>query len=204
MDRNKVINFISAVQIVIGLLLLTGTVYVATSVLPKIRGGVFLLGEKLADAAEAVRADNESYCAFATNVFTLGESIKDVAEKCEAIGSGVKEAGRMLHFEIPILNKINNVGDRVCDIGNDILNTATAIRQGHNVMEEFRNNGHLKTCRSINDAAEGLKEVSKFMQNGPIAGIDGWYICLLGTLLSLLFVMNGVILLLYGIRQKME
>ena len=64
--------------------------------------------------------------------------------------------------------------------------------------------GHLKTCRSINDAAEGLKEVSKFMQNGPIAGIDGWYICLLGTLLSLLFIMNGVILLLYGIRQKME
>lgn len=200
--RDNAICFWAGVQIVIGLSLLGGTVYLAMSLLPKIRDGVGQVSEKLAAAAEAVRENNKSYCEFANNLFCLSESIGDIAKNFDEIGSKVAEAGESLHFEIPVLRKVNDVGDSVRDIGNDIVEVAAAIRKERIVMDEFQNRVHPQNSRTIGDAADGLKAVSELMQNGSMMEIYGWYVCLLGALLSLLFIMNGVILLVVGKETK--
>ena len=198
----KTIHAWAGIQIAIGLLLLVGTVCFAVSILPKFRDGVGQIGEKLAAAAEAVREDNASYCEFVTNLYPLSESIGDVADNFDVIGREVVKTGRSLHFEVPVLKKINDVGDSVRNIGNDILNAATTIRKERAVMDEFRNRVHPQNSKSINDAVEVLRDVSGLMQNGAVSEVYGWYICILGILLSVLFIMNGVVLIVLGKDAK--
>lgn len=200
--RCRAIRLWAGVQIVIGGLLLVGTAYMAMSLLPKLRNGVGQIGEKLAAAAEAVREDNEAYCEFATNLFSLSGSIGDVADNFDVIGREVVKTGRSLHFELPVLKNINDVGDSVRNIGNDILNVAAAIRKERAVMDGFRNRVHPQNSSSINDAAEVLTEVSDLMQNGSMVNAYGWYVVLLGVLLSVLFIMNGMMLLALGKDTK--
>lgn len=200
--KRKAVCFWAGVQIVIGALLLAGTVYMAMSLLPKLRDGVGQIGEKLAAAAEAVREDNASYCEFVTNLSPLSESIGDVADNFDVIGREVVKMGRSLHFEVPVLKKINDVGDSVRNIGNDIQNAATTIRKERAVMDEFRNRVHPQNSKSINDAVEVLRDVSGLMQNGTVLEVYGWYICILGILLSVLFIMNGVVLIVLGKDAK--
>ena len=62
------------------------------------------------------------------------------------------------------------------------------------VIEDYRNVVHPQNSNMLNDAAETLTDMSELAQDG--LAIDGFllYICLLGGLLSLLFVMNGMVL----------
>ena len=178
----------------IGLLLFVGTAYMATSFLPTIKNTARQTGENLAEAATALRGNNAFYCVSATNLFALSESMEDVARNFDVIGREVMKTGAKIHFDVPVLNKVNDVGNSVHAIGKDIINVATAIRKEREVIEDYRNVVHPQNSNALNDTAETLEDVSGLMQDG--SAIDGFvlYICLLGGLLSLLFVMNGIVL----------
>ena len=192
--RVKAIYIWASIQIVIGLLLFVGTAYMATSFLPSIKDAARQTGENLAEAATALRGNNAFYCASATNLFALSESMEDVARNFDVIGREVMKTGAKIHFDVPVLNKVNDVGNSVHAIGKDIINVATAIRKEREVIEDYRNVVHPQNSNALNDTAETLEGVSGLMQDG--SAIDGFvlYICLLGGLLSLLFVMNGIVL----------
>ena len=192
--RVKAIYIWVSIQIVIGLLLFVGTAYMATSFLPSIKDAARQTGENLAEAATALRGNNAFYCASATNLFALSESMEDVARNFDVIGREVMKTGAKIHFDVPVLNKVNDVGNSVHAIGKDIINVATAIRKEREVIEDYRNVVHPQNSNALNDTAETLEDVSGLMQDG--SAIDGFvlYICLLGGLLSLLFVMNGIVL----------
>ena len=194
--RVKAIYIWAGIQIVIGLSLFVGTTYMATSFLPTIKKAVRQTGENLSEAATALRGNNAFYCASATNLFAISESMEDVARNFDVIGREVMKTGAKIHFDVPVLNKVNDVGNSVHAIGIDILNVATAMRKEREVIEDYRNVVHPQNSNALNDTAETLEDVSGFMQDG--SAIDGFllYVCLLGVLLSLLFVMNGVILVL--------
>ena len=192
--RVKAIYIWASIQIVIGLLLFVGTAYMATSFLPTIKNTARQTGENLAEAATALRGNNAFYCVSATNLFALSESMEDVARNFDVIGREVMKTGAKIHFDVPVLNKVNDVGNSVHAIGKDIINVATAIRKEREVIEDYRNVVHPQNSNALNDTAETLEDVSGLMQDG--SAIDGFvlYICLLGGLLSLLFVMNGIVL----------
>ena len=194
--RVKAIYIWAGIQIVVGLSLFVGTTYIATSFFPAIKNAIRQTGENLSEAATALRGNNAFYCASATNLFALSESMEDVARNFDVIGREVMKTGEKIHFDVPVLNKVNDVGDSVHAIGIDILNVATAMRKEREVIEDYRNVVHPQNSNALNDTAETLEDVSGFMQDG--SAIDGCslYVCLLGVLLSLLFVMNGVILVL--------
>ena len=194
--RVKAVYIWAGIQIVVGLSLFVGTTYMATSFLPTIKKAVRQTGENLSEAATALRGNNAFYCASATNLFALSESMEDVARNFDVIGREVMKTGAKIHFDVPVLNKVNDVGNSVHAIGIDILNVATAMRKEREVIEDYRNVVHPQNSNALNDTAETLEDVSGFMQDG--SAIDGFslYVCLLGVLLSLLFVMNGVILFL--------
>lgn len=192
--RVKAIYIWASIQIVIGLLLFVGTAYMATSFLPSIKDAARQTGENLAEAATALRGNNAFYCASATNLFALSESMEDVARNFDVIGREVMKTGAKIHFDVPVLNKVNDVGNSVHAIGKDIINVATAIRKEREVIEDYRNVVHPQNSNALNDTAKTIEDVSGLMQDG--SAIDGFvlYICLLGGLLSLLFVMNGIVL----------
>ena len=192
--RAKTIYVWAGIQIVIGLLLFVWTSYMATSFLPAIRNAVRQTGENLAEAATALRGCNAFYCASATNFFALGESMEDVAQNFDVIGRDVMKTGAGIHFDVPVLNKVNDVGNSVHAIGAVIINVAAALRKECDVIEDYRNVVHPQNSNMLNDTAETLTDMSELAQDG--SAIDGFllYICLLGGLLSLLFVVNGVFL----------
>ena len=193
--RTKVGYVWAGIQIVIGLLLFVWTAYMATTFLPTIKTAVRQAGENLAEAATAVRGCNAFYCASATNLFALSESMEDIARNFDVIGREVMKTGAKIHFDVPVLNKVNDVGNSVHAIGAVIINVAVALRKERDVIEDYRNVVHPQNSNMLNDAAETLTDMSVLAQDG--SAIDGFllYICLLGGLLSLLFVMNGVILI---------
>ena len=178
----------------IGLLLFVGTAYMATSFLPMIKNAARQTGENLAEAATALRGNNAFYCASATNLFALSESMEDVARNFDVIGREVMNTGAKIHFDVPVLNKVNDVGSSVHAIGRDIINVATALRKEREVIEDYRNVVHPQNANTLDDTAETLTDLSGLLQDGST--VDGFllYICLLGGLLSLLFVINGVFL----------
>ena len=196
--KNKMIYIWSGLQIVIGILLLLGTTYMAMTFLPTVKDAVRQTGENLAEAATALRGNNAVYCASATNLFTLGESMEDVAQNFDVIGRDVMKTGARIHFDVPVLNKVNDVGNSVHAIGKDIINVATAIRKEREVIEDYRKVIHPQNSNTLNDTAETLEDVSGLMQDGSVADVFTLYVCLLGGLLSVLFVMNGIILVSTG------
>ena len=196
--RVKAIYIWASIQIVIGLLLFVGTAYMATSFLPTFKNAVRQTGENLAEAATALRGNNAFYCASATNLFALSESMEDVARNFDVIGREVMKTGAKIHFDVPVLNKVNDVGNSVHAIGKDIINVATAIRKERKVIEDYRNVVHPQNSNALNDTAETLEDVSGLMQDGSAIDDFFLYICLLGGLLSFLFVMNGIMLVSTG------
>ena len=139
-----------------------------------------------------MRGCNAFYCASATNLFALGESMEDVAQNFDVIGRDVMKTGAGIHFDVPVLNKVNDVGNSVHAIGAVIINVAAALRKERDVIEDYRNVVHPQNSNMLNDTAETLTDMSELAQDG--SAIDDFllYICLLGGLLSLLLVMNGV------------
>lgn len=165
-----------------------------TSFLPTIRNAVRQTGENLTEAAAALRGCNAFYCASATNLFALGERIEDVAQNFDVIGRDVIKTGAGIHFDVPVLNKVNDVGNSVHAIGEVIINVAATLRKERDVIEDYRNVVHPQNSNMLNDTAETLTDMSELAQDG--SAIDSFllYVCLLGGLLSLLFVINGVFL----------
>ena len=192
--RVKAIYIWASIQIVIGLLLFVGTAYMATSFLPAIKNAARQTGENLAEAATALRGNNAFYCASATNLFALCESMTGVAHNFDVIGRDVMKMGTMIHFDMPLLNKLNDVGNSVHAIGKDIINVATAIRKERDVIEDYRNVVHPQNSNTLNDMAGTLTDLSGLLQDGSAADVFSLYVCMLGGLLSLLFVMNGTVL----------
>ena len=190
--RVKTIYVWAGILIVIGLLLFAWTSYMTTSFLPAVRNAVRQTGENLAEAAIALRGCNAFYCASATNLFALGESMEGVAQNFGVIGRDVMKTGAGIHFDVPVLNKVNDVGNSVHAIGAVIINVAAALRKERDVIEDYRNVVHPQNSNMLNDTAETLTDMSELAQDG--SAIDDFllYICLLGGLLSLQLVMNGV------------
>lgn len=192
----KVVYIWAGIQIVAGVSLFVGTTYMATSFFPAIKNAIRQTGENLSEAATALRGNNAFYCASATNLFALSESMEDVARNFDVIGREVMKTGEKIHFDVPVLDKVNEIGYSVHAIGKDIINVAASIRKEREVKDDYRNVVYPQNSSALNDTAETMEGVSRLMQTGSAMEGLSLYVCLLGVLLSLLFVMNGVILVL--------
>ena len=193
--RSKVICCWSVVQILIGFLLLGGTVFLSTSVLPGIRANVAMVGDKVSDAADALRAVNASYCQSATNLFNAAENLADVSKTLGQIGWNLKETGRGLHFDVPVMKQLNGVGDSVREIGRGIVNVSVSILTQSNIIRGYRSDGHAKTALLISDSAKMLDDVAVLLKSSRSMTAYDWFVCAFGALVSLLFIMNGLVLL---------
>ena len=200
--KNKVIGFWSVVQILIGLLLLGGTVFVSTAVMPKIRSNVALVGDKVSDAADALRAVNASYCQSATNLFAAAENLRQVSTTLGTIGWNLKETGRSLHSDVPLLKQINGVGNSINEIGKGLVNVSCAILAQSNIIRDYRSVGHVKTSALLADYSVMLDDLSRTLKESQSVCTYAWLVCAFGGAVSLLFVMNGFILIsIAGLRR---
>ena len=190
---------LACVQIAIGLLLLGGTLYMATSLIPQVRDVFRQTSENLADAACAIRGANESYCEFTTNSLSMVEQMEDARRRVEGIGRQVDGWGKTLHSDKPVFNMVNDTGDMVRDLGKGVLIIAEVIRLVRDKVNRHYYYVHPQINKSLNDSAVMLQDVSVIMQGGTTTKVC-WYIWLLGALVSLLFVMKGLVL--FAVENK--
>ena len=194
----KIVCCWAVVQIVIGLALLGGTASVAGCLLPRIGNAVSEAGDGIADAAKALKGNNAVYSASATNLFSLSESMGSTVGYIGEIGGNVMRMGGSLHSDKPILKRFNGVGDGIQDVGSAIVNVAGVIRNQQEIIRDYRDVVHPQNVNTLNETAEILKDLSALLKDESATKVYFAYVCLIGALLSLLFVMNGVILMTCG------
>ena len=200
--RNRTVYFWSGIQIAVGLLMLCGTVIVSAAVLPRIRSEVEQVGNWVSDAAEALRAVNASYCQSATNLFSAAENLAQVSSTLGGIGWNLKETGRSLHSDVPLLKQINGVGNSINEIGKGLVNVSCAILAQSNIIRDYRSVGHVKTSALLADYSVMLDDLSRTLKESQSVCTYAWLVCAFGGAVSLLFVMNGFILIsIAGLRR---
>jgi len=193
--RRKVVYLGASVQILIGLLLLCGAVFVQTVILPQIKGKVCEIGDKVSEAAEALRAADAAYCQSATNLFSAAENLVQTSSALGSIGWNLKETGRGLHFKVAVLNQINGLGDNICEIGSGVVNIACAIRAQGNIVKDYKNGVHVRVSGLLLDYAATLDDVARMLKDSRAVSVYDWFVCAVGVLVSLLFITNGLILI---------
>lgn len=191
--RVKVIYVWAGTQIVIGISLFVGTAFMAISLIPHVKNVVRQTSENLADAASALRGANESYCEVTTNSFSKAGKWGDTQRKVDDAGRWVEGLGMMLRSDAPLLNKFNGPGDYLRNLRKDFKNCAEAVQLVRDAVKTHYYDVHPQMSKSLNDFVVTLQDLSMLMQGGLSTKVC-WYVCILGGLLSLLFVMNGMIL----------
>lgn len=196
--KSKTIYVWSGVQIVIGVLLLFGTAYMAISVLPNVKSSVRQTSKTFAETAYALKGIKETYCESSEILFSLTESLKDLPDELETISRNVTGMGRNFKFDIPILEKLNWVGVSMCSIGEKIDCVAEAIREQRDKIGEYQKTYHSQSCDALNDAVQTVDDIAKHVGDDRAFDVYCGYICLLGGVVSLLFITNGVVLCLFA------
>lgn len=200
--KNKMIYFCSVIQMAVGFLLLCVTICMTAVFLPRAGAEVRRIGDKVADASEALREVNASYCQSATNLFAAAENLRQVSTTLGTIGWNLKETGRSLHYTAPVLNQINGVGDSVNEIGKGLVNIACAILTQSRIIRNYKSVGHVKTSSLLVEYSEALKDTSGLLRNSRAVTLACWIVCGFGLAVSLLLIMNGIVLICLGDSQR--
>ena len=92
--KRILVKFAAALQIVVGALLLVGTVGLATTAYRTVLDESEQLAENLSAAAEALESLHTTYEQSATSLFGLTEAMDDVSTKLVVVSGAILETGR--------------------------------------------------------------------------------------------------------------
>ena len=193
--KSKTIYVWSGVQIVIGVLLLLGTAYMALSVLPKFKDVASSLGSAVDGASASLTAVNDTYSKSETNLFDTIRTLEDFSDRFNEIGKSVLDAGGIL-LDAPLLKKpLNGIGENICGAGRDIMKFGANIREQSKLLDNCVKDVHPHATASLSEASMVLKNFSILLNDSQAMHAYGLYICLLGVVVSLMFIMNGAVLM---------
>lgn len=195
MKKNVAVSFWSGVQIAVGMLMLGVTVYVSASVLPRIRSEVDMIATRVSDSSDALRAVNASYCRSATNLFSAAENLSQVSSTLGSIGWNLKETGRSLHSNAPVLKQFNGVGNSINEIGKGLVNVSCAILAQSNIIRDYKSDGHVRTSSLLVGYSSMLDDLSVALRENATIVVYAWFVCAFGAIVALLFILNGIVLL---------
>lgn len=224
----KTIAKIAAVlQIVVGALLLVGTIGLTGSAYRTIREESGQLSANLAAAADALVSARETYAQSATNLFALTGTMDDVGGKLGGVAGKISDTGKLFKelsekLLAPLDNKLGkmaanwlpiverfqsiaswgkNSGEKLQDIGNDISSVASALQGQGKAIEDYRDNGHEKSLAVMAETAESLRHAEAIL-NGNSAERWCGFVCVLGFCVSLLFFANGALMFAFAREER--
>ena len=214
--KQTLVRIVAALQIVVGVLLLVGTVGLTTTAYRTVRDESEQLAANLSASAEALESLRATYEQSATSLFGLTEAMDDVSAKLVVVSGAISETGRRFSEygkveESPLLSMLKpftewfkSSGEKLKEVGRDVRAVSVALSGQSEAIKTYRADGHDKTMDAITKTAESLRHAMQMLGNGNSAARWCGFVCLLGFCVSMLFFANGMLLFLFArIETKM-
>lgn len=214
--KQTLVKIVAALQIVVGVLLLVGTVGLTTTAYRTVRDESEQLAANLSASAEALESLRATYEQSATSLFGLTEAMDDVSAKLVVVSGAISETGRRFSEygkveESPLLSMLKpftewfkSSGEKLREVGRDVRSVSVALSGQSEAIKTYRADGHDKTMDAITKTAESLRHAMQMLGNGNSAARWCGFVCLLGFCVSMLFFANGMLLFLFArIETKM-
>ena len=204
--KRTLVKFAAALQIVVGALLLVGTVGLTTTAYRTVRGESEQLAANLSASAEALESLRATYEQSATSLFGLTEAMDDVSAKLVVVSGAISETGRRFSEygkveESPLLSMLKpftewfkSSGEKLKEVGRDVRAVSVALSGQSEAIKTYRADGHDKTMDAITKTAESLRHAMQMLGNGNSAARWYGFVCILGFCVSMLFFTNGAFL----------
>ena len=214
--KQILVKIVAALQIVVGALLLVGTVGLTTTAYRTVRDESEQLAANLSASAEALESLRATYEQSATSLFGLTEAMDDVSAKLVVVSGAISETGRRFSEygkveESPLLSMLKpftewfkSSGEKLKEVGRDVRAVSVALSGQSEAIKTYRADGHDKTMDAITKTAESLRHAIQMLDNGNSAARWCGFVCVLGFCVSMLFFANGMLLFLFArIETKM-
>ena len=214
--KQTLVKIVAVLQIVVGVLLLVGTVGLTTTAYRTVRDESEQLAANLSASAEALESLRATYEQSATSLFGLTEAMDDVSAKLVVVSGAISETGRRFSEygkveESPLLSMLKpftewfkSSGEKLREVGRDVRSVSVALSGQSEAIKTYRADGHDKTMDAITKTAESLRHAMQMLDNGNSAARWCGFVCLLGFCVSMLFFANGMLLFLFArIETKM-
>jgi len=214
--KQTLVKIVAVLQIVVGALLLVGTVGLTTTAYRTVRDESEQLAANLSASAEALESLRATYEQSATSLFGLTEAMDDVSAKLVVVSGAISETGRRFSEygkveESPLLSMLKpftewfkSSGEKLREVGRDVRSVSVALSGQSEAIKTYRADGHDKTMDAITKTAESLRHAMQMLDNGNSAARWCGFVCLLGFCVSMLFFANGMLLFLFArIETKM-
>lgn len=214
--KQTLVKIVAVLQIVVGVLLLIGTVGLTTTAYRTVRDESEQLAANLSASAEALESLRATYEQSATSLFGLTEAMDDVSAKLVVVSGAISETGRRFSEygkveESPLLSMLKpftewfkSSGEKLKEVGRDVRSVSVALSGQSEAIKTYRADGHDKTMDAITKTAESLRHAMQMLDNGNSAARWCGFVCLLGFCVSMLFFANGMLLFLFArIETKM-
>ena len=204
--KQMLVKVVAALQFVVGVLLLIGTVGLTTTAYRTVRGESEQLAENLSAATEALESLRATYEQSATSLFGLTEAMDDVSEKLVVVSGAILETGRrfseygkveespLLGMLKPFMEWFKSSGEKLREVGRDVRSVSLALNDQSEAIKTYRDEGHDKMLDAITKTAESLRHAMQMLDNGSSAARWCGFVCLLGFCVSMLFFTNGALL----------
>ena len=204
--KRILVKFAAALQIVVGALLLVGTVGLTTTAYRTVRDESEQLAENLFAATEALESLRATYEQSATSLFGLTEAMDDVSAKLLVVSGAILETGRrfseygkveespLLGMLKPFMEWFKSSGEKLREVGRDVRSVSLALQDQSEAIKTYRDDGHDKMLDAIAKTVESLRHAMRMLDNGSSAARWCGFVCLLGFCVSMLFFTNGALL----------
>ena len=221
--KRTIAKIAAVLQIVVGALLLGGTVCLTGSAYRTIREESGQLSANLAAAAGALESARGTYAQSATNLFALTGTMDDVGGKLGGVAGKISDTGKLFKelsekLLAPLDNKLGkmaanwipiverfqsiaswgkNSGEKLQDIGKDVSSVATALQGQGRAIDEYRDDGHEKSLAAMAETTASLRHAEAILNRNSAERWCG-FVCLLGFCVSMLFFANGALMFAFA------
>ena len=90
------------------------------------------------------------------------------------------------------------------DVGKDIASISEAVKKQGEAIKLHRDDGHAKTMIALTETIESLRHAERMLDNGSSSGRWCGFVCVLGFCVSMLFFVNGLLLLVFAKGMSVE
>ena len=192
--KRTLINIVAILQIIIGGLLMIGTIGFTQTAYQTIRDESRQITENLSAAADVLESWRTLYAQSATNLFSFTGAINDVSTTLGDVSERVSQMGEWLK-KLPLLK---GTGEKWKDVGIDIASKSETLKRQSEAIEDYRNDGHEKcllALSKISKTVESLRNTIRKLDGGRSAVRLCGFVCILGFCVAMLFFTNGALLL---------
>ena len=209
--RQMLVKIVAVLQIVVGALLLSGTVGLTTTAYRTVRDESEQLVVNLSAAASALESLRTTYEQSAANLFGLTGTMDGVSSKLTDVSEKLLRTGELFTYYgkkceetalgrlfQPLAEWFRSPGDKLTDIGRDVASISRALKVQGETIKTYREDGHEKTLAVMSESVESLRHAIRMLDNGSSAARWCGFVCILGFCVSMLFFANGMLLVLFA------